>query len=71
LGPINPIKALYWAAVINGLIAVPVMIIMMLMTADSKVMGKFTINGWLRWLGWAATVAMAGCVAGMGIAWVV
>ena len=43
LGPIDPIKALYWTAVINGLIAVPVMTVMMLMAADSKVMGTFTI----------------------------
>ena len=71
LGPINPIKALYWTAVINGLIAVPVMTVMMLMTADSKVMGKFTIKGWLRWLGWASTVAMLGCVGGMAITWVI
>jgi Mn2+/Fe2+ NRAMP family transporter len=71
LGPIDPIKALYWTAVINGLIAVPVMTVMMLMTADSKVMGTFTVKGWLRWLGWASTVAMVGCVGGMAIAWVI
>ncbi|HEY7300718.1 MAG TPA: divalent metal cation transporter [Xanthobacteraceae bacterium] len=71
LGPIDPIKALYWTAVINGLIAVPIMAVMMLMTADSKVMGKFAIKGWLRWLGWASTVAMGSCAAGMVIAWII
>jgi NRAMP (natural resistance-associated macrophage protein)-like metal ion transporter len=69
LTPLDPIKALYWSAVINGIVAVPVMTVMMLMTARSKVMGKFVIGGWLRWLGWASTGAMAACVAGMVIAW--
>jgi NRAMP (natural resistance-associated macrophage protein)-like metal ion transporter len=65
LSPIDPIKALYWTAVINEIIAVPVMTVMMLMTAQSKIMGKFVIKGWLRWLGWASTITMAACVVGM------
>jgi Mn2+/Fe2+ NRAMP family transporter len=69
LSPINPIKALYWTAVINGVVAVPVMTIMMLMTAQPRIMGKFTISGWLRWLGWASTLAMAACVIGMIVGW--
>jgi Mn2+/Fe2+ NRAMP family transporter len=71
LSPIDPIKALYWTAVINGVIAVPVMTVMMLMTAQPKVMGKFTIEGWLRWLGWASTIAMGACVIGMVVGWFV
>jgi NRAMP (natural resistance-associated macrophage protein)-like metal ion transporter len=66
---LNPIRALYWSAVINGVVAVPVMIILMLMTRRNEIMGQFTITGWLSWLGWAATVAMAACVAGMVIGW--
>jgi len=69
--PIDPIKALYWTAVINGVIAVPVMIVMMLMARERRVMGKFTIGGWLRWLGWASTAAMAACVIGMLVGWLV
>jgi NRAMP (natural resistance-associated macrophage protein)-like metal ion transporter len=69
LSPIDPIKALYWTAVINGVVAVPVMTIMMLMTAQPGIMGKFTIGGWLRWLGWASTLAMAACVIGMIVGW--
>lgn len=57
--PINPIQALYWSAVINGVVAVPVMAVMMTMTADPKVMGKFTIRGPLRIIGWLATGVMA------------
>lgn len=71
LTPIDPIKALYWTAVINGLVAVPVMFVMMIMTAQPRVMGKFTIKGWLRWLGWAATLAMAACALGMIARWIV
>jgi Mn2+/Fe2+ NRAMP family transporter len=71
LTPIDPIKALYWTAVINGVVAVPVMIVMMLMSAQQKVMGQFTSHGWIRWLGWASTLAMAACVIGMIVAWFV
>lgn len=62
---IDPIKALYWSAVINGVVAVPVMTIMMLMTARSDIMKQFTVTGWLRFFGWAATFAMGLCVVGM------
>jgi NRAMP (natural resistance-associated macrophage protein)-like metal ion transporter len=67
--PIDPIKALYWSAVINGVVAVPVMIVMMLMSAHREIMGRFVITGPLAWLGWLTTAAMAACVAGMAISW--
>ena len=57
LTPIDPIKALYWSAVINGVVAVPVMTVMMIITAQRKIMKKFIIVGWLHWLGWASTPA--------------
>jgi Mn2+/Fe2+ NRAMP family transporter len=63
--PINPIRALFWSAVINGVTAVPVMSIMMLMVANSKIMGKFKISGPLRIIGWTATVVMAAAAIGM------
>jgi NRAMP (natural resistance-associated macrophage protein)-like metal ion transporter len=65
--PINPIRALFWSAVINGVTAVPVMTIMMLMSANSKIMGKFKIPGPLKIIGWTATIVMAAaaiCMAG-------
>jgi len=65
--PLNPIKALYWSAVINGVVAVPVMAIMMTMTAREKIMGEFVIGGLLRAVGWIATAAMAAAVLGMAI----
>jgi len=65
--PINPIKALYWSAVVNGVVAVPVMAMMMLITANPRVMGKMTITGPLRTIGWLATFVMAAAVVGMGL----
>lgn len=65
--PINPIKALYWCAVINGIVAVPVMALMMLMAANAKIMGKFAIDGWLMRLGWIATATMATAAIAMGV----
>jgi NRAMP (natural resistance-associated macrophage protein)-like metal ion transporter len=67
LSPLDPIKALYWSAVINGVVAVPVMVAMMRMTGDPKVMGKFTDTGPLRVTGWLATGVMAGAVVAMTI----
>ena len=67
LSPINPIDALYWAAVINGVVSVPVMVMMMLMASRSDIMGGFTISGPLKWLGWLATLLMAAAVVVMGI----
>jgi NRAMP (natural resistance-associated macrophage protein)-like metal ion transporter len=66
--PINPIKALYWSAVINGIVAVPVMAIMMLMAVNAKVMGEFTIPMTMRVIGWGATLVMALAVIGMAFA---
>ncbi len=63
--PIDPIKALFWSAVINGVIALPIMIVMMLLGSSERVMGKFRIGKRLRWLGWLATSAMAIAVVAM------
>jgi len=62
---IDPIKALYWSAVINGVISVPIMIVMMLMAARSDIMGGFVISTRLRLLGWGGTIVMAIAVAAM------
>ncbi|QND64565.1 divalent metal cation transporter [Mesorhizobium loti] len=57
--PINPIRALFWSAVVNGVVAVPVMAIMMLMTARREVMGTSTVSLAMRLVGWLATAVMA------------
>jgi NRAMP (natural resistance-associated macrophage protein)-like metal ion transporter len=64
---INPISALYWSAVINGVLAVPVMILLMVMSRRRDVMGDFVIKGPLYWLGWLSTGAMALSVVAMGV----
>jgi NRAMP (natural resistance-associated macrophage protein)-like metal ion transporter len=69
--PINPISALYWSAVINGVLAVPVMVVLMLMARHRNVMGRFVIGGPLYWLGWLSTAAMAVSVAAMAAGWLV
>ena len=64
--PINPIKALYWSAVINGVVAVPVLAIMMVMTSNRNIMGDFVVRGPLLMIGWLATALMAAAIVGMG-----
>jgi NRAMP (natural resistance-associated macrophage protein)-like metal ion transporter len=55
---IDPIRALFWSAMINGVVAVPVMIVVMLLSANRKVMGEFSIPILLKIIGWVATAAM-------------
>jgi NRAMP (natural resistance-associated macrophage protein)-like metal ion transporter len=63
--PIDPIKALYWSAVINGVLAAPVMAALMVLVRKKEVMGDLVVRGWLYWLGWLSTGAMALCIVGM------
>jgi NRAMP (natural resistance-associated macrophage protein)-like metal ion transporter len=63
--PIDPIKGLFWSAVINGVIAVPIMVVMMLLADDERVMGEFTVTRRLKALGWLATWTMAAAVVAM------
>jgi NRAMP (natural resistance-associated macrophage protein)-like metal ion transporter len=65
--PISPISALYWSAVINGVLAVPVMVLLMLLARSRAVMSKFIVSGPLYWLGWLATAAMTVCVVAMAV----
>jgi NRAMP (natural resistance-associated macrophage protein)-like metal ion transporter len=67
--PIDPIAALFWSAVINGVIAVPFMAIMMLMVGRADVMGPFVAPPRLRILGWLATAVMALSVLVMALTW--
>jgi hypothetical protein len=57
---LNPVTALVWAAVINGVVAVPVMALLMLMGANTKIMGEFTTPKLWNFVGWIATLMMAG-----------
>lgn len=59
ISPINSIDALFWAAVGNGVVAPPVMVMLMLMSCDRRIMKQFTISRRLRILGWMATALMS------------
>ena len=58
LSGIDAIKALLWSAVINGVVAVPLMFALMHMSSKEVVMGSFSVEGKTRYLGWMATLLM-------------
>jgi NRAMP (natural resistance-associated macrophage protein)-like metal ion transporter len=62
---LDPIKALVWSAIVNGVISVPIMVVMMWIGQSRRVMGELTISGRHRVFGWAATALMAVAVAVM------
>ena len=64
---IDAMQALFWTAVINGVVAVPVMIAIMLLASRSSVMGTFRVRGLQAVLGWGAVLLMAGASAAMVI----
>ncbi|MGH9498823.1 MAG: Nramp family divalent metal transporter [Terriglobales bacterium] len=66
---IDPVKALVWAAALNGLVAAPLMFVIMLMASSTKVMGKFKVPRYLLWTGWLATAMMAYVCAGVFLTW--
>jgi Mn2+/Fe2+ NRAMP family transporter len=63
--PIDPMRALFWSAVVNGVVAVPIMALMMLMAANPRVMGEFVVGPTLKVLGWLSTAVMALAAGGM------
>jgi len=67
LSGVDSIKMLLWAAVVNGVISVPIMVVMMVLAAKPAVMGLFVVRRHLRALGWLATGVMAAAVVAMFI----
>jgi Mn2+/Fe2+ NRAMP family transporter len=65
--PISPMKALFWSAIINGIVAVPLMVVIILLACNRSVMGQFTANRWIVVLGWIATLVMGGAAVRMFI----
>ncbi len=63
--PVDPVKVLFWSAVLNGVIAVPIMAVMMMLATRTDTMGEHVIGGGLRWLGWIATAVMGATVLAM------
>ncbi|MGO4570026.1 NRAMP family divalent metal transporter [Rhizobium sp. 2YAF20] len=67
--PIDPIKALFWSAVINGIVAVPVMAMMMHLSSRRSAMGDFQLHRGLKIVGWLATAVMAVAAVGLISTW--
>ena len=65
--PISPMKALFWSAVINGVVAVPLMVVIILLVSNKSVMGAFTASRSLIILGWIATAVMGAAAVRMFI----
>ncbi|MCU7494033.1 MAG: divalent metal cation transporter [Ignavibacteria bacterium] len=68
--PVNPIEALFWAATINGLISAPVMIIMMLISSNRVIMGRFTVSPALKAGGWISVALMTLAASGLIYSWI-
>ena len=66
---LDPIKALIFSAVVNGVVAVPVMAMIMHMASQRRIMGEFALHPWLKSLGWIATAVMAAAAIGMFATW--
>jgi Mn2+/Fe2+ NRAMP family transporter len=66
---INPIAALFWTAVINGFLAPPLLILIMLLANSRKIMGKHR-NGWVsNTLGWITVVVMVAAAGALVVTW--
>ena len=63
--PIDPVKALFWSAVLNGVVAVPLLVAMMLIVSNRTVMGRYRAGPRLLALGWACTAVMAAAAIGL------
>ena len=66
---VDPMKALFWCAVLNGVVAVPLMVVMMIMAMQPKVMGRFVLPWPLQAMGWLCTAVMTVAVAIMFATW--
>ena len=62
---VDPIKALVWSAIVNGVISVPIMAVMMWIGQSERLMGRYTISTRHRFFGWAATSVMTIAVGGL------
>ncbi|WP_411291233.1 NRAMP family divalent metal transporter [Sphingorhabdus sp.] len=60
---IDPVRALYWAAVVNGVLAAPLMAMMMLIVRNKRAMGRLTLSPMATVMGWFATFVMAAATA--------
>jgi len=66
---INPIAALFWTAVINGILAPPLLVIIMIVSNNKKIMGSNVNGRFTNFVGWAATIIMFAAAVGMFATW--
>jgi NRAMP (natural resistance-associated macrophage protein)-like metal ion transporter len=64
---INAVKMLFWSAVLNGVLAPPLIVLVVLLTSNKKVMGEHVNPPLLKWLGWATAIIMAAAAVAMFI----
>lgn len=62
---ISPMKALYWTAVLNGAVAGPILVVIMMIARDRRIMGNFTLPRYLTIMGWTTTGLMLVCLIGL------
>jgi Mn2+/Fe2+ NRAMP family transporter len=68
---VDAVKALYWSAVVNGMLAPPLMAVIMLLACNPRVMSRLVLPRSLRIGGWAATAVMGLAAAAMMASWFV
>jgi Mn2+/Fe2+ NRAMP family transporter len=66
---IDPIAALFWTAVINGFLAPPLLVLIMLVANNRKVMGDRVNNRWTNAVGWLTTATMFAAAIGLVLTW--
>jgi Mn2+/Fe2+ NRAMP family transporter len=66
---INPIDALFWTAVLNGFLAPPLLVLVMLLANDRAIMGSRTNGRWLNVVGWGTTIVMFAAAIGLVVTW--
>jgi Mn2+/Fe2+ NRAMP family transporter len=64
----NAVKMLFWSAVINGVLAPPLIVLVIVLTSDARVMGEHKNSKLMRWLGWISVAAMTAAAVAMFIA---
>jgi NRAMP (natural resistance-associated macrophage protein)-like metal ion transporter len=66
---VNPLSALFWTAVLNGFLAPPLLVLVMLVANDRRVMGTRTNGRWLNLIGWGTTLVMFASAIGLVATW--
>lgn len=66
---VSPIRALFWTAVLNGLLAPPLLVLIMLVSNNKKVMGERVNSRWINALGWLTAGVMIAAAVGLLATW--